>query len=116
MAHGTASTTWSQGESFVGKLAQFFPSAIPVRLPAHVTREDAQGRRYHEPMLIEFGTPREVIFASALPLEFSDHIRLEEPDGTLIAEATVVAVQYHNGKMAVAARFIGEVANWIIKR
>ena len=30
-------------------------------------------------------------------------------------EACVVAVQYNGGRTAVAARFTGEVANWIVK-
>jgi len=62
-----------------------------------------------ESTVIEFGTPREVLFSSTLPLEFADRLRLENSDGTLNAEASVVALQYTSGRTAVAARFTQEV-------
>ncbi|MGH9562810.1 MAG: hypothetical protein ACRD3S_15265 [Terracidiphilus sp.] len=68
-----------------------------------------------EQTVIEFGTAKEVLFASNLPLEFEDRVRLVNSDGTLDAKATVVAVRYHNGTKAVAARFLDNVENWIIK-
>jgi hypothetical protein len=55
------------------------------------------------------------LFASALPLEFAETLRLQNPDGPLDAEASVVAVEYHNGRTAVAARFTRNVPNWIVK-
>lgn len=116
LAHESVLTSRLAGESSVERLAQFFPEAMAVRIPVHVTGGDAQGRQFSEFTLIEFGTPAEVLFASSLPLEFDDRVRLQNSDGSLSAEAVVVAVQYHNGKMAVAARFLGEISNWIIKR
>ncbi len=65
--------------------------------------------------MIEFGTAQEVIFSSSLPLEFEDRVRLCNSDRSLDARATVVAVRYHEGRKAVAVRFLGEVGNWIIK-
>ena len=65
--------------------------------------------------MIEFGTAREVLFSSTLPLEFEDQLQLVNSDGSLDARAIVVAVRYHDGRKAVAARFVGEVGNWIIK-
>jgi hypothetical protein len=99
----------------VEKLAELFPSASRVRLPVRVTIISAGRRRLREQTVIEFGTPQEVLFASALPLEFEDRLRLVNSDGSLDARATVVAVRYYDGRKAVAARFIGEVGNWIIK-
>jgi hypothetical protein len=116
VAHETVFASWSAGESYVRKLAQFFPDATPVRLPVQIVGIDSHGTGVQEHTVVEFGTPCEVMFASTLPLEFGDRVRVETPDGSLIAESTVVAVQYHEGKMAVAVRFCGEVANWIIKR
>jgi len=43
-------------------------------------------------------------------------VRVLNSDGSLDARATVVAVRYHDGRKAVAARFVEEVGNWIIKR
>jgi len=110
----------SASGSFVGKLAEFFPDAVAVRIPVRITglgaRGSSAGEALSENTVIEFGTPQEVLFASALPLEFEDKLKLENADGSLQAEASVVAVQYQNGRTAVAARFTGAVANWIIKR
>ncbi|MGH9716932.1 MAG: hypothetical protein ACRD4R_09435 [Candidatus Acidiferrales bacterium] len=97
------------------KLARLFPNALPVRIPVQVSAPPAGRRRLHEQTLIEFGTAREVLFASSLPLEFEDRVRLVNSDGSLDARATVVAVRYHNGTKAVAARFLNNVENWIIK-
>jgi hypothetical protein len=102
-------------ESSVAKLAKFFPDVTPVRIPVQLTRVADQGNPFTENTVIEFGTPREVLFASTLPLEFADLLQLENSDGSLKAQASVVALQYHGGRTAVAARFTGEVANWIVK-
>lgn len=101
--------------SCVEKLAELFPAASRVRLPVRVTAMSPGRRRLQEHTVIEFGTPHEVLFASALPLEFEDRLRLVNSDGSLDARAMVVAVRYYDGRKAVAARFIGEVGNWIIK-
>ena len=102
-------------ESYTTKLAKFFPNATPVRIPIRLTRMESGGSPLTESTLIEFGTHREVLFASRLPLEFAERLRLQNDDGTLDTEACVVAVQYNGGRTAVAARFTGEVANWIVK-
>jgi len=102
-------------ESSTTKLAKFFPNATPVRIPVRLTRVANGSGAFSESTVIEFGTPTEVLFASSLPLEFADKLRLRNSDGTLDTEACVVAVQYNGGRTAVAARFTGEVANWIVK-
>jgi hypothetical protein len=48
-------------------------------------------------------------------LEFGDILRLRNSDGSFDIEASVVAVQYHPDKTIVAARFVTEVPNWIVK-
>jgi hypothetical protein len=102
-------------ESCTAKLAKFFPDATPVRIPVHLMRLEDGSSTYAENTLIEFGTPREVLFTSTLPLEFADKLRVRNSDGTLNAEARVVALQYNGGRTAVAARFTHEVPNWIVK-
>jgi hypothetical protein len=102
----------------VAGLARFFPEATPVRIPVHLARDGGQGEvpgNFSESVVIEFGTPREVLFACSTPLEFADVLRLRNSDGSLDIEAGVVAVQYHPGKTVVAARFLKEVPNWIVK-
>jgi hypothetical protein len=110
--HGVAPARISN-PTIVGSLAKFFPEATPVRIGVRVTPAGAES--FGESTVIEFGTSREVLFALTQPLEFGDRIHLENSDSSLKAEATVVAVQYHNGRTALAARFTTEVPNWIVK-
>jgi hypothetical protein len=99
----------------VARLARFFPHATPVRLPVRLFQGTGAAATASETTVIEFGTAQEVLFASALPLEFAETLRLQNCDGSLDAEASVVAVQYDNGRTAVAARFVRDVPNWIVK-
>jgi hypothetical protein len=102
-------------ETCVQKLAGLFSAASAVRLPVRVMKVGTGKKRLQEQTIIEFGTAREVLFSSTLPLEFEDRIRVVNSDGSLDVCATVVAVRYHDGRKAVAARFLTEVKNWIIK-
>jgi len=101
----------------VADLARFFPEATPVRIPVHLARIHAPGgaAEFSESTVIEFGTPHEVLFAAKAPLEFADVLRLRNSDGTFDTEVSVVAVQYHPGNTLVAARFVSDVPNWIVK-
>jgi hypothetical protein len=103
------------GETCVETLARLFPTASPVRLPVRVVKAGKGRKPLEEQTIIEFGTAREVLFASTLPLEFEDQICMVNSDGSFNACATVVAVRYHEGRKAIAARFLREVENWIIK-
>jgi hypothetical protein len=70
---------------------------------------------FSESTVIEFGTPREVLFGCNTPLEFADELQLRNSDGSLDVKVSVVAVQYQPGKTLVAARFMGDVPNWIVR-
>jgi hypothetical protein len=98
-------------------LARFFPEATQVRIPVHLSRTLVPGQApdFSESVVIEFGTPREVLFACKVPLEFADVLRLRNSDGSFDTEVSVVAVQYHPDHTLVAARFLGNVPNWILK-
>ena len=102
-------------EDFVSRLARFFPNATPVRVPVRLTRVNFGGGAYSESTIIEFETNKEVFFASGLPLEFADQLRIENPEGSLDVDVSVVAVQYESGKAAVAARFLKDAPKWIVK-
>jgi hypothetical protein len=106
-----------QSASSVAALARFFPDAAPVRIPVQITRVVEAGATvsFSESTVVEFGTPREVLFACKTPLEFADVLRLRTSDGALNVDVSVVAVQYHPGNTVIAARFLGEVPNWIVK-
>jgi len=115
--HAAAPARTAQDATTVAALARFFPEATPVRIPVQLARihEPGEAPNFSESTIIEFGTPREVLFASKTPLEFADALRLRNSDGSLDVLVSVVAVQYHPGKTLVAARFQGDVPNWIVK-
>ena len=121
-------------QEIVGRLARFFPEATPVRIPIKLSRARINGNgngnhaaapepasqkkeddAFLQETVIEFGTSREVLFVVNRPLEFADHVVVESKDGTLYAEASVVAVQYHTERTVVAVRFLQNVPNWIVK-
>src|SRR6266403_2590690 len=123
----------------VSRLARVFPDATPVRIPIKLSRTQSRDNgngsgnrngngngdltaREHESenvffqdTVIEFGTPHEVLFVLDRPLQFADRVLVESNDGSLHAEAFVVAVQYHLDRTAVAVRFLKHVPNWIVK-
>jgi hypothetical protein len=105
----------ADSQTCVEKLAHLFPKASRVRLPVRVMTTSTGRQSLQEHTVIEFGTSQEVLFSSTLPLEFEDRIRVVNSDGSLDASAKVVAVRYHDGAKAVAARFVTQVENWIIK-
>lgn len=88
-----------------------------MRMPVQFARivESGQFPNFSESTVLEFGTSREVLFSCSTPLEFADVLRIKNSDGSFDVEASVVAVQYHPGKTLVAARFRGDVPNWIVK-
>ncbi len=69
--------------------------------------------RLSERTIVEYGCGENAIFLSNLPLEFDDHVLIERNAGAVRARATVIAVQYHEGKKAVAIRFLGGARDWI---
>jgi hypothetical protein len=122
-------TARARESDVVSHLARFFPGATPVRIPIKLSRNTRNGNgngngdaRAHEnkavffqDTVIEFGTPHEVLFVVDRPLEFADSILVESKDGSLHAEASVVAVQYKREWTVVAVRFLKPVPNWIVK-
>ena len=123
----------------VSRLARFFPDATPVRIPIKLSRtivnsngngngngvgntnddlpahEHDSENVFFQDTVIEFGTAHEVLFVLDRPLQFADRVLVESNDGSLHAEAFVVAVQYHLERTAVAVRFLKHVSNWIVK-
>jgi hypothetical protein len=95
------------------RLARFFPHANPVRVPVQITALRAGGTRLREATVVEFGGSEHAIFLSSLPLEFDDKVRIERDRNGGTAEATVIAVQYHEGRKAVAVRFLRGPCVWV---
>jgi hypothetical protein len=95
------------------QLARFFPHAVSVRIPVQVTALRGGSLQLREATVVEFAAPDFAIFASTLPLEFDDRVRLERHQTGPTADATVVAVQYHEGRKAVAIRFRPGPCEWV---
>jgi len=96
------------------QLARFFPAAAPVRVPVQVTALRGGRAKLREATVLEFGGAQHAIFLSTLPLEFEDRVRLEhDSHGVAAADATVVAVQYHEGRKAVAVKFTQGSCDWV---
>lgn len=95
------------------QLARFFPKLPAVRVPVHVTPHRLGEARKKEITVVEFGTPEYAIFLSQLALEFDDRVRLVREEGGRSVEAAVIALQYHQGRKAVAVRFLNGPCEWM---
>jgi hypothetical protein len=108
-------TTLSAGQqSCTEQLARFFPAVKSVRLPVQVTALRGGSTRLREASVVEFAGQEHAILVSSLPLEFDDKVRLEGSRKTDTADATVVAVQYHGEKKAVAVKFLRGPNHWMM--
>ena len=98
------------------QLARFFPGAQVLRIPVQVTALRGGRARLREATVLEFAGGGHAIFLSTLPLEFDDHVRLERDSRPpASSDATVVAVQYHEGRKAVAVKFMQEPCDWVMQ-
>lgn len=95
------------------QLARFFPQVRAVRVPVQVTSLRSGATQLREASVVEFSGSQHAIFLSTLPLEFDDRVRLENVQDGSPAEATVIAVQYHEGRKAVAVRFSKSPCDWV---
>jgi len=68
-----------------------------------------------ESTVVEFSSADHAIFVSTLPLEFGDRVKLEAATKENSAEATVDAVQYHEGRKAVAVKFLNGHGDWVVR-
>jgi hypothetical protein len=109
----SGSTLTASEQDCAEQLARFFPQSRPVHVPVQVIYLRGSGSQLREATVIEFGGVEHAIFLSTLPLEFDDHVRLEAVEQGRPAEATVVAVQYHEGRKAVAVRFLQGRCDWV---
>jgi hypothetical protein len=98
------------------QLARFFPGTAAVRVPVQVTALRGGTAELREATVLEFGGAQHAIFLSTLPLEFEDRVRVERDcNGGEAADATVVAVQYHEGRKAVAVKFTQGLCAWVMQ-
>ncbi len=95
------------------QLARFFPRVSAQSVPVRVAAVRPGSAALREATILEFGGPEHGIFLSTLPLEFADRVNIEHGEQSRVAEGTVVAVQYHEGRKAVAVRFSRAQDHWV---
>jgi hypothetical protein len=97
------------------QLARFFPKLPAARIPVRVAPLGPKNSpvNLQEAVVVEYGSEECAIFVCTLPLEFADRVRISREGGGRSAEATVIALQYHEGRKAVAARFEGGPCEWM---
>ena len=94
-------------------LSKFFPRVAAARVPVQVTALRGGHTKLREATVVEFAAADIAIFVSTLPLEFDDRVRLERNPKSRPADATVIAVQYHEGRKAVAVRLTKGPCEWV---
>jgi hypothetical protein len=102
-----------QEQGCAEQLARFFPGANPVHIPVQITALRGGRTKLREAATLAFGAPDFAIFLSTLPLEFDDRVRLERGRRGRAVEAAVIAVQYHEGRKAVAVKFTQGPCDWV---
>jgi len=96
------------------QLARFFPKLPAVKISARIAPlRAASPARLQESVVVEYGSEEYAIFSSTLPLEFADRVRVTRDGGGRSAEASVIALQYHEGRKAVAVRFLDGPCEWM---
>ncbi len=115
MRQSGEATLQVEEQSCAEQLARFFPEVTCVRVAVQVTALRGGTARLREASVVEFAAPEHAIFVSELPLEFDDKVRLEGSRKNLVTDGTVVAVQYHDGRKAVAVRFRQGTCDWIMQ-
>lgn len=69
--------------------------------------------KLQESTVVEFGGQQFAIFMTTLPLEFDERVRLVRDGKGRPAEAAVIALQYQEGRKAVAVRFVEGCCDWM---
>jgi hypothetical protein len=96
------------------QLARFFPKLPSLRIPVQVRPYRTGPAKVLETTEVEYGTREYAIFLTRLALEFDDRVQLVRDGGGRPAEATVIALQYHEGRKAVAVRFVDGPCEWMM--
>ena len=95
------------------QLARFFPALPAVRIPVRVQSLRPGQSKLQESTVAEFGASEYAIFLSTLPMEFDERVRVTRDGNGRGAEASVIALQYHEGRKAVAVRFLQGPCDWM---
>lgn len=96
------------------QLARFFPKLAVMRMAVQVTVLRPNSR-LQEATVVEYGAGDHAIFLTNLPLEFDDRVRVKRDRNGQSAEAAVIALQYQEGRKAVAVQFLQGPCDWMMQ-
>jgi hypothetical protein len=103
----------AEEQACTDKLAKFFPALPALRLMVRVQSMRPGYAKLQESTVVEFGTREYAIFMTTLPLEFDERVQLVRDGKGRPAEAAVIALQYQEGRKAVAVRFLDGSCDWM---
>jgi hypothetical protein len=109
----TSSTVMLEASSGSAELARFFPGVRRVRIRAVLKPRRSLSGTVSETVIVEYAGARQVIFLSALPLEFDDLVQLQPAQGKANSDGRVIAVQYHHDHKAVAVQLANADTSWV---
>ncbi|HEY4980175.1 MAG TPA: hypothetical protein VII25_13485 [Candidatus Acidoferrum sp.] len=97
------------------QLAKFFPALPVTRFLVRVQSLRPGRERLQESTVVEYGAAHCAIFMSTLPLEFDERVQLVRDGKGRAVEAAVIALQYHEGRKAVAVQFLEGPCDWMMQ-
>jgi hypothetical protein len=97
------------------KLAKFFPLLPALRILVKVRSLQSGRAKLQESTVVEFGARQFAIFVTTLPLEFDERVQLVRDGNGRPAEAAVIALQYQEGRKAVAVQFLEGSCDWMMQ-
>ena len=110
---GRLATTLVEAEpGCTEQLARFFTDVRPSGMQALLKLSRPGSITVREAVVVEFASTEKAVFTSRLPLEFEDKVHLENDRGYEV-EGKVVAVQYQEGKTAVAVQIMDGPFSWM---
>ena len=98
------------------QLARFFPELAPLQVAVQLIAPRAGGRQLTESVAVCFSGSEHAIFLCTLPIEFNDVVFLAQRANENMVEGSVVAVQYEQGRKAVAVHFTSGPCEWLARR
>ena len=98
------------------QLARFFPEVAPMRVAVQLIVPRAGGKQLTESATVRFSSSEHAIFLCTLPIEFNDAVFLAKRANENMVEGSVVAVQYEQGRKAVAVHFTSGPCEWLARR
>jgi hypothetical protein len=99
----------------VEKLAELIAELPAIHVLVQVQSLVSGKAGLQETTILEFGGKHYAVFLATLPLEFGECVRLVRSGTGRSAEAAVIALQYKDGRKAVAVQFLEGSCDWMMQ-